>query len=155
MAKVRATRKKPDNKEERHQIYLIDYMDLAHFRHPDGSLRRVLDYLIAIPNGGQRHVAVAARLKAQGVKKGVSDMLLAFPLHEAHGLWIELKVDDNKPTAEQLAWIDRMVDAGYVAIVVWGWVSAVRAIDSYLGGLYTAAGVQLKVELLRGETNAE
>lgn len=142
--------KKSNDLEDQHQIAAIEYLDKARFRHRSGELRPVLDYLFAIPNGGKRHVAVAKKLKAMGVKRGVSDLFLPVPLHGACGFWIELKVADGKATADQLAWIDRMVEEGYAAIVVWGWVAAVRAIDSYLGGLYTAAGVRLKVDLLKG-----
>ena len=35
-----------------------------------------LRLLFAVPNGGDRHVAVAAKMKAEGVKAGVPDYLL-------------------------------------------------------------------------------
>ena len=35
--------------------------------------------LAAVPNGGQRHPAVAAKLKAEGVRKGFPDMMLLKP----------------------------------------------------------------------------
>lgn len=145
-----AAPKKINDLEDQHQIAAVQYLDKARFQHRSGELRPVLDYLMAIPNGGKRHITTARKLKAMGVKKGVSDLFLPVPMHGAPGFWIELKVADGKATADQLAWIDRMVDEGYAAIVVWGWVAAVRAIDSYLGGLYTAAGVRLKVDLLKG-----
>ena len=38
--------------------------------------------IFAIPNGGQRHKAVAAKLKAEGVKSGVPDLFCRLrPLH--------------------------------------------------------------------------
>ncbi|NPU91411.1 MAG: VRR-NUC domain-containing protein [Gammaproteobacteria bacterium] len=146
MAKAKVKRKPPANIEEREQIWLIQFMGLAYFRHTDGTLRPVLDYLVAIPNGGKRSKAIAGKLKAQGVKKGVSDLFLPVPLNERNGLWIEFKAAKGRATPEQLEWIDRMVDVGYLAMVIWGWKSAVEAIDAYLGGLYTAAGVKLKLE---------
>lgn len=144
-----AGRKKPDNAEEREQIYLFDFMRHAHFRHSDGSLRPVVKYLFAIPNGGHRHPVTAAKMKAAGVKPGVSDLFLAYPHQDKHGLWIELKVGKGKPSRDQLAWIDSMVEVDYLAMVVWGWKSVVDSVDAYLGGLYTAAGVRLKLDMGR------
>lgn len=146
VARVKAKRKPPANIEEREQIWLIQFMALAYFRHSDGTLRPVLDYLFAIPNGGKRSKATAGKLKAQGVKTGVSDLFLPVPLNERCGLWIEFKATKGRPSPEQLEWIDRMVEVGYLAMVIWGWKSAIEAIDAYLGGLYTAAGVRLKLE---------
>ena len=57
--------------------------------------------LIAIPNGGKRNPREAGRLKAQGVKAGVSDLLLPFSSQGAHGLWIEMKAGRNKLTPNQ------------------------------------------------------
>jgi hypothetical protein len=50
--------------------------------------------LFAIPNGGQRNIIVASKLKAEGVRAGVPDLFLAFPKKDAAGLFIEMK----KPT---------------------------------------------------------
>ena len=42
--------------------------------------------IYAIPNGGARHTAVAAKLKATGVTKGIPDLHVP-----AWSLWIEMK----------------------------------------------------------------
>lgn len=119
----------------------------------------MVKYLFAIPNGGHRHPVTAARMKAAGVRAGVSDLFLAYPMQDRHGLWIELKVGKGKPTRDQLAWIDSMVEVDYLGMVVWGWRAVVDSVDAYLGGLYTAAGVRLMVEQGRacwgGVDNAE
>lgn len=52
---------------------------------------RMRDLLIAIPNGGQRHVKVAAKLKAEGVIAGVPDLFFAYPSGQWHGLFVEMK----------------------------------------------------------------
>lgn len=94
---------------------------------------RVGDYLLAIPNGGRRNPREAARLKAEGVKPGVSDLLL--PLRRGgHGsLWLELKAPGKRPSAEQLAWLQRMRLAGYVAEWADSWTRAAAIIAGYLG----------------------
>ena len=53
--------------------------------------REYAHLLIAIPNGGQRDVRVARKLKAEGVVAGVPDLFLAVPTSKHAGLWIEMK----------------------------------------------------------------
>ena len=99
--------------------------------------------LMAVPNGGARHIAVAAKLKAEGVRAGVPDLFLAVPLKsdmfpgnpwECPGLWIEMKRKPNKPSNEQMEVIDYLRGMGYEVVVAWNADEAIRAIEGYLGG---------------------
>lgn len=60
-----------------------------------------LRWLFAIPNGGSRGgdkrsaMIIGAQMKAEGVKSGVSDMMLPVPRHNLCGLFIELKREDG------------------------------------------------------------
>lgn len=56
-----------------------------------------------IPNGGKRHPAVAALLKAFGVKKGAADVLI---LGWRSFIWIELKTATGSLSREQKGWRD-------------------------------------------------
>jgi len=99
----------------------------------------------AIPNGGSRGstkahaMRVGARLKATGVKAGVSDMALMIPRHNLHGLFIELKKSPTfggKPTdasPKQLEFGEAMLELGYGFCVCCGWVEAVRVIEEWMG----------------------
>jgi hypothetical protein len=94
------------------------------------------EYLIHIPNGGYRHKGEAKKLKAMGVKAGVSDFFLAYPCSlYSYGLWIELKRNNLlcKPTVLQQKWLIKMKDAGYVSAVAYGWEHAKQIIEDYLG----------------------
>ena len=93
-----------------------------------------LALLFAIPNGGHRHPAVAAQLKAEGVRRGVPDVFLAALTREWGGLFIELKRRDhsNGPTPEQRRWIDALRRAGYMAVVCYGAQEAINTIKNYL-----------------------
>lgn len=92
----------------------------------------LLALMFAIPNGGERNLKVAANLKAEGVKAGVSDIM--FPVSRAcfHGLFIEMKVRPNKPTAEQLDFIAAVTAQKYLAVVCYSWQEAVTTLVHYL-----------------------
>ena len=84
--------------------------------------------------GGQYQVHMSQRIKAKksGYKKGFPDLFIYEPRGEFHGLAIELKVGYNKATPEQLAWIKKLTDKGYVASVCVGIDEAIRIIEGYL-----------------------
>lgn len=91
------------------------------------------DYLLAIPNGGKRRVLEAVRLKAEGVKPGVSDLLLPLCRNGRAGFWLEMKAPGKKPTAEQRAWLERMRLAGYGAEWADDWTKAAGMLAGYIG----------------------
>lgn len=93
-----------------------------------------LSLLFAIPNGGMRSKATAAKLKAEGVKPGVPDICLPVARGEYHSLWIEMKAGRNRPTPSQVAWHMRLSQEGHRVIVCWSWEAAKDAIEEYLGG---------------------
>lgn len=121
--------------EHQHQVALIDWAT----RMPLPSAAdvkpgsRVADYLLAIPNGGHRNKATAGKLKAEGVKPGVSDTMLPLRRHGYAGLWLELKAPKCEPTDLQYAWLERMVLAGYQAEWADDWIKAATIIAGYVG----------------------
>lgn len=74
----------------------------------------MLKWLHAIPNGGERAGAVAARLKAEGVKKGVSDLCLPYRAKGYSGLYIEMKKPLGKETKEQIEFGAFLMSQGYL-----------------------------------------
>lgn len=130
------TRARPRHIEAQHQRTLIDWAEIMRIPpapdvEPDAM---VADYLAAIPNGGKRNAREAALMKAEGVKAGVSDLVLALARHQFHGLWIEMKKPGKSSESDaQRAWRLRMERAGYKAIVCKGWDEARLAIMAYLG----------------------
>jgi hypothetical protein len=119
--------------EAKHQRALISWAQRVRLDNPPDPDGRFLDdYLIAIPNGGKRSKREAALLKAEGVKAGVSDLLLPIPNGTYSGLWVELKVGDNYPSKDQRSWGYRMVACGYAFRCCWDWLAAKHAIQEYL-----------------------
>ncbi len=109
--------------------------------------------LFSIPNGAwTRNVAMAVKLKEEGLRNGVPDIFLAVPvlkrisswkkLHKKieaevnlfyNGLFIEMKFGTNQLTSAQKDWAVRLVFNNYEHCVCYSWVEAVRCIIDYLG----------------------
>ena len=109
---------------------------------PVPELRR----MFAIPNGGFRDKITAAKLKAEGVKKGVPDIFLPVTIAPAYaGLFIELKRQASDvrtaggakrragtTSGEQDDWSVILRDACYGVVVSFGWRQAAEQIESYI-----------------------
>lgn len=113
--------------EHGEQAALVCWAKSLKNQHPE------LDLLFAIPNGGDRDRITAGKLKAEGVKAGVFDLMLPVPRKGYHGLWIEMKrVNGGVVSKEQKSWGRNMVAQGYQAFICYGWLEAKSAICSYL-----------------------
>jgi rhodanese-related sulfurtransferase len=114
------------NLEHLEQCALIRWCALNEGRFPE------LRWIYAIPNGGQRNIAVAAKLKKEGVKAGVPDLCLPVARGGYHALYIELKAGKNKPTASQLEWQGGLNGLGNMVVTCWGWEPASHVIERYM-----------------------
>lgn len=90
--------------------------------------------LIAFPNGmAASSIVEARRMKAQGMKPGVPDLILPFPCGGKAGLWIEMKRrDGGRLSSDQRIWLDYLNEVGYHAAVAKGWEDASKIIIDYL-----------------------
>ena len=94
-----------------------------------------LDLLYHVPNGGSRNPIEAARLKDQGVKAGVPDLVLPVARGKHHGLYIELKRQKGGRLSEdQKKWLDELTEQGYLAVRCAGAEAAIKTIEDYLRG---------------------
>jgi len=119
-------RAKPMDREGQEQAALMREIEL---RYPG-----VFVLIYHVPNGGHRHKAVAAKLKGQGVKAGVPDLVLPMARGGFFGLYIEFKatVDPAPVSASQHAYIGRLNLQGYLAIVCRGHFDAMEQLRAYL-----------------------
>ena len=84
--------------------------------------------IIAIPNGGWRDIRTAARLKAEGVCRGVPDLFIP-----AWGLWIEMKRQKGGVVSEnQKDWLEYLNGLGYGAVVCRGADDAMNTVYAWL-----------------------
>ena len=109
------------------QILQINLINWFRFKFPD-----LADDLHHFANERKCSFDEGRKLKRMGVTKGVSDLFLALPLNGFHGLWIELKTEKGKLKHEQMEFIERKNQRGYVAIAVWGLETAQKIIIDYL-----------------------
>ena len=126
-------RPKRNNLEDQYQAAVFEWAALMESREPR------LRFLFHVPNGGARNIVVAAKLKRQGVKRGVPDIFLAVKQISEDidywypGLWIEMKAGKNKPSSKQMEWIDFLRSQGYRVCICWSAESAIQEIKDYLG----------------------
>ena len=104
----------------------------------DAFQKSVAKYLNAInafwfhcPNGGSRHALEALKLKDMGVKAGIPDCLILDQRNGYSGLAIELKVGYNKPSEQQLAIFDKLVERNWLVVVSWSLHEVIDIIDNY------------------------
>lgn len=92
-----------------------------------------LKYLAAIPNGGNRDAITGARLKAEGVKAGIPDLILPVRRYSWSGLWIEMKrASGGKLSTEQIDWHQFLKSQGYAVMVAHGYEQARDCLLTYL-----------------------
>lgn len=112
------------------EIAQINFMNWVKFHLPHIAMdtHHIANERQCTPQEGQK-------LKRMGVTKGVADIFVAVPIHGKAGLWIELKVGRNKPTQEQMEFLERKLERGYAASCVYGWEAARDRLLSYLQGI--------------------
>jgi len=84
--------------------------------------------IFAIPNGGQRSITTAAKLKAEGVCRGVPDLCIP-----AWGVWVEMKREKGGVLSEdQKSWIDYLEGHQYHCLVTRGCEDAKQQIGEFI-----------------------
>lgn len=118
--------------EHDEQVALAAWAERSKAKYP------ALRWLFAIPNGaclGDDAKSRAIRmkyLKAEGLKTGVYDLFLPSPRGGYAGLFVEMKIGGNKPTADQQEFGRDMRAEGYAAVVCYSFEQAQQEIKTYL-----------------------
>lgn len=118
-------KKKHDKPEERMQIEFFNQVPLFFPKLPN-------KLLLAVPNGGSRNIIEAKNLKAQGVKAGVSDVLLLIPKKGYSCLCMEFKTPVGNQSDEQKAFQYQAEKAGNKYVVVRSVKEAIDTLKWYL-----------------------
>lgn len=118
--------------EHAHQAALFCWANSVKQQYP------MLQFMHAIPNGGLRNKVTASRLRAEGVKAGVCDVFLPYPIdvkgvYLSHGLYIEMKKPGKGRVSDaQNEFMAYVKGRGYIVIVCETWLDARNAILTYL-----------------------
>lgn len=127
-----------ENKKSEHteQCCLIDWCKCNEHKYP------ALANIFAVPNGsklpytrtqqGKVWSGQRWKLVKEGMKSGVPDLFLAWPMQGYSGMFIEMKYGKNKPSDEQLNWIARLDNAGYHVVVCYSFEEAKEKILDYI-----------------------
>ena len=112
--------------ESQEQQALIQWAEILSGQYPE------LKLMYHIPNEGKRSPMTGARMKCEGLKKGVPDLCLPVARKGYHGLYIEMKAKGGKVTVEQGEWLKALGNQGYLTLVGWDWVKTAEEIKKYL-----------------------
>lgn len=94
--------------------------------------------IFAVPNGGNRGIQEAKRLKLGGVTAGVPDLFIAKGMRGLNGLFVEMKRPRVKGksnpvvSTEQKEIIKYLLENGFAAVVCYGFDEAKTVIVDYL-----------------------
>lgn len=96
--------------------------------------------LIKLTNEGIRTVLQGHNLKLMGMLPGASDLFLAYPTQQYHGLWLEIKQNRKYTPSEmtrptwlnQEKFLSRMISVGFQGHFCYGYEHGIALIESYL-----------------------
>lgn len=113
--------------ESNEQIKLINWAKKQRERCPE------IRWLHHIPNGGDRDIRVASKLKLEGVESGVFDLFLPVPRWKKHGLYIEMKYGNNKLSEKQEEFKNFVIKQGYATATCYNAERGIMILKKYLG----------------------
>ena len=91
------------------------------------------ELIYAIPNGGQRNIITAKKLKAEGVTAGIPDLFVAAACGGYNGIYIELKNGQQGIVSEnQKSIIAHLQNKGYKVVISRSFEDFVSKINAYL-----------------------
>lgn len=117
----------PGKKRHTESNEQITAMDWLRVQHP-----KIAEHTLHIGNERKSSYYAGYIMKRMGVLKGASDLFMAWPNGGYHGLFIEVKSKVGRPTPEQKAFIQRMVDVGYYACICYGAEEVISTMKYYL-----------------------
>lgn len=110
----------------------MDWVKLNENKYP------VLRSIFAIPNGGSRgstklaRMRAGKRLKDEGVRAGVPDLLLPAGRLGYNGLFLEMKFKDGTLSKAQKEFCKLLTEQNYLVLVPYTWQQAAIALEAYI-----------------------
>lgn len=117
------------------QVHIFDVLRL------NEALDPRLRWIYAVPNGNFRSWSIGKRLKAEGVKSGISDICLPFDgvttkaqgflITHHPGAYIEMKSETGEVSPEQKAFLEFAASQHYATLVAFHFDPALDFIEEY------------------------
>lgn len=111
--------------EHREQVTVVQWLRAAEIETPEYAL------VYAVPNGGKRAPITARKMVAEGLKRGVPDLVWPVRRGRFSGLYVEMKKAGGKVGPEQKAWRDALMMQGYAVYVAIGASAAVEVLRQF------------------------
>lgn len=117
-------RRKPKDEEHKIQVSMVNWFRLKYplMRHN----------LFSVPNGGRRDAVTGAKLKAEGVLPGVSDLILLKSNRFYGALLIETKTKKGIQRESQKEWEAKITADGYKYVVCRSLDDFIKVVTDYL-----------------------
>lgn len=154
-AKLRAKLGLPPLKEEKqkrawHPWESIEQENVVAFAWSQRHIYPALRWLYSVPNGDRRDRFTMLNLLKEGLKPGVSDLVLPLPMNGFHGLYMEMKSSRNTrlkknqgATDEQIEFMNWVASQHYCVCVAIGAEPAKQMLIWYCSGAQGVPPVRL------------
>lgn len=119
------------------QSQVFRWAELQSGVHPE------LRLLFAIPNSGKRSYALAAYMRAEGLRAGFPDMGLPVARCGFSALYIEQKAKDGKVSDNQRAWHEKLRKENNLVEVCYGFEATIDILTRYVTGQITAPRISI------------
>ena len=123
-ARSNPSRKRPSDEEHRLQCACVRWFN---YQFPKFS-----HTLFAVPNGGRRDKVTAAKMKAEGVRAGVADLILLKSNAQYGALLIEMKTRTGRQSDAQRQWQRLIQQDCYKYVVCRSLEDFIREVELYL-----------------------
>ena len=133
-AEIKAKLQQEGKKIRKRSSYDEHNLQAAEVRYIRGVYPDLEGVFFAVPNGGKRTSRQAAWLKEEGMKAGVSDMLLLKRTSQYGFLCIENKTPKGRQEPEQKVFQYEVERHGGKYTIVRSIEDFIQAIDNYLNG---------------------
>ena len=92
-----------------------------------------LKLIFAVPNGGKRPVITGNKLKAEGVRKGIPDIMFPYSCKGFNGLAIEFKHPlTGRVSKEQSDYLNLLGRNGWLVAICTDADAAIKTVKDYL-----------------------
>lgn len=118
--------------EHTEQVKLFAWCKLNEQYYPE------LELIFAIPNqgsSGKKGMLRQRKMKSEGQKKGIPDIMLPVKNKTYSGIFIEMKVGKNEPTKDQSWWLTKLRQQNFYCTVCYSANEAAKTLLDYLNNI--------------------